>query len=65
MRDAAAPRLRALFCTVRAHHVPVAVSSAARHALPDPSYYPVRAADSRYQRLSEKYGPRSSALQPS
>ena len=41
-------RLSALFCTVRAHHVPVAVSSAARHALPDPSRYPVRAADSQH-----------------
>ena len=41
-------RLRALFRAVRPHHVPVAVSSTARHALPDPSYHPVRAADSQH-----------------
>jgi len=40
--------LSALFYTVRAHDVPVAVSSAARHALPDPSYHPVHAADSHH-----------------
>ena len=41
-------RLSALFRTVRTHHVPVAVSSGARHALPDPSRYPVHAADSQH-----------------
>ena len=41
-------RLRALFCTVRGLPAPVAVSSTARHALPDPSYHPVRAADSQH-----------------
>ena len=40
--------LRALFCTVRGLPAPVAVSSTARHALPDPSYHPVRAADSQH-----------------
>ena len=41
-------RLRALFCAVRGLPAPVAVSSTARHALPDPSYHPVRAADSQH-----------------
>ena len=36
------------FGAVRGLPAPVAVSSAARHALPDPSYYPVRAADSQH-----------------
>ena len=40
--------LRALFCPVRGLPPPVAVSSTARHALPDPSYHPVRAADSQH-----------------
>ena len=41
--------LRALFCPVRGLPPPVAVSSStARHALPDPSYRPVRAADSQH-----------------
>ena len=40
--------LRALFCPVRGLPPPVAVSSTARHALPDPSYRPVRAADSQH-----------------
>ena len=39
---------RALFCPVRGLPPPVAVSSTARHALPDPSYHPVRAADSQH-----------------
>ena len=36
------------FGAVRGLPTPVAVSSAARHALPNPSYYPVRAADSQH-----------------
>ena len=40
--------LRPLFCPVRGLPPPVAVSSTARHALPDPSYHPVRAADSQH-----------------
>ena len=57
-------RLRALFCAVRAHHLPVAISSTARHALPDPSYCPVRAADSQDTRSSAQYAPPSSRLSP-
>ena len=48
-------RLRALFRTVRVHHVPVAVSSAARHALSDPSRYPVHAADSHHTGLGHRF----------
>ena len=50
-------RLRALFCTVRYHPAPVAVRSTARHALPDPCYYPVHATVSQTHAVECKARP--------
>ena len=44
--------------------MPVTVSSATRHALPDPSRYPVHAADSQHTRSSARRDPPSSDLEP-
>ena len=46
------------------HHVPVAVSSPAPRTVPDPSRYPVHAADSQHTRSSARPVPPSSDLKP-